>query len=231
MSKSKGNVISPDDVVKQYGADTLRMYEMFMGPLADTKPWDTKGIIGVHRFLSRIYQLGQKIAGQKTITSKQENISLEKAVHKTIKKVTADMDIFAFNTAISSLMIYLHELEGVPQGAYTKNIRKHFEALLLLVSPMAPHLSEELWCMLGHKKSIMFEKWPVFNEALTMDDEVECVVQINGKHRDTIRVPRDISEQECVAKALDSEKIKGYIASAQIKKTIFVKGRLLNIVI
>jgi leucyl-tRNA synthetase len=231
MSKSRGNVINPDAVVAQYGSDALRMYEMFMGPLEASKPWDTNGIVGVFRFLSRFYQLAQRVSGIKISAKNFSDRSLEALTHKTIKKTTADYSVFAFNTAISSFMVFLNELEKSETEENKNDIALCFEKFLLLLGPMAPHLCEEIWQMQGHKKSIFLESWPSYDEALTVDSEVEYVIQVNGKHRDTIKADKNITEQEITKLALDREKIKGYTSESQIKKIIFVKGRLLNIVV
>ncbi|OIO47881.1 MAG: leucine--tRNA ligase, partial [Parcubacteria group bacterium CG1_02_40_82] len=174
MSKSLGNVINPDDVVAQFGADALRMFEMFMGPLEDSKKWDTKGIIGIYRFLERTWNFISKIKNQKSKTQ-IKNQKLENRIHKTIKKVTEDIEMLKFNTAISSMMILINEFAKEEEIA-----QEDFETFLKLLSPFAPHIAEELWSQLGHKKSIFTEKWPQFDKNLVKDETIELVIQING---------------------------------------------------
>jgi len=225
MSKSLGNVINPDDVVAQFGADALRMFEMFMGPLEDSKKWDTKGIIGIYRFLERTWNFISKIKNQKSKTQ-IKNQKLENRIHKTIKKVTEDIEMLKFNTAISSMMILINEFAKEEEIA-----QEDFETFLKLLSPFAPHIAEELWSQLGHKKSIFTEKWPQFDKNLVKDETIELVIQINGKVRDKIEVATDIFEEEAKKIALASEKIKTILSGQEPKKVIFVRGRLINIVI
>jgi len=225
MSKSLGNVINPDDVVAQFGADALRMFEMFMGPLEDSKKWDTKGIIGIYRFLERTWNFISKIKNQKSKTQ-IKNQKLENRIHKTIKKVTEDIEMLKFNTAISSMMILINEFAKEEEIA-----QEDFETFLKLLSPFAPHIAEELWSQLGHKKSIFTEKWPQFDKNLVKDETIELVIQINGKVRDKIEVAADIFEEEAKKIALASEKIKTILSGQEPKKVIFVRGRLINIVI
>ncbi len=219
MSKSKGNVINPDEVVAQYGADTLRMYEMFMGPLEDTKPWNTKGIMGIKRFLERVWKLQFKIQNSKFKVN-------ERLLHKTIKKVTEDIEALKFNTAISAMMILVNQLEK--EKEITKDMWQKF---LLILSPFAPHLVEELWAGLGHKESIFKQKWPPYDEKLIKDETINLVIQVNGKVRDMVAVTAGISDEEIKKIALGREKIKKWISGKKITKVIFVKGKLVNIVV
>lgn len=221
MSKSKGNVINPDDVVCEYGADTLRVYEMFMGPFSDAIPWDTKGVVGVKRFLEKVWKLGEEI-----INNKQEtNSKIEKLLHKTIKGVSEDIDNFKFNTAVSKLMILVNEFSKEKQIS-----TPHALLLITLLSPFAPHISEELWEKIGHKDSITKEEWPTYDAKLAKDEEIQLVIQVNGKVRDKIMASADITEQEARDLALASENVKKYIDGKEIKKFIFT-GKLVNIVI
>ncbi|MFH0852297.1 MAG: leucine--tRNA ligase [bacterium] len=258
MSKSLGNVINPDDVVAQYGADALRMFEMFMGPLEDMKKWDTKGIIGIYRFLEktrdflRVYIgifISEKekedwIEGEGEISKIKTPQKIKSLLHKSIKKVTEDIENLKFNTAISQLMILrnsFYELKEewrifsksrgeVIEGRIIE--RADFEKFILLLSPFAPHISEEIWQEeLKHNNSIFTEKWPEYDKDLVKDEIIELVIQINGKLRDKIYVPADISEEEAKSQALASEKIRSALGDKELKKTIFVKGRLINIVI
>lgn len=226
MSKSLGNVINPDDIVKQYGADVLRLYEMFMGPLEDSKIWNTKSIVGLSRFLDRVWKLSAKRKTQNAKTQlKTQN--LDNLIHKTIKKVTEDIENLHFNTAISSMMILVNEMEK-------ENIIQitNYKLLITLLSPFAPHIAEELWHELGHKKSIFLEKWPQYDPKLVVEKEANIVVQVNGKVRDQITVPADAKENDIKRLAFESEKIKKYIPNVDnIRKIIFVPGRLINFVV
>jgi len=231
MSKSKGNVINPDNVVKEYGADALRMYEMFMGPLEDMKPWNTKGIIGIKRFLERVWKLFQKFQSYNSqsptnLKLQSQNSKFENLLHKTIKKVTEDIENFRFNTAISALMILINEMEKQDSLFII-----HYSLFIKLLAPFAPHLSEELWQKLGHKESIFKESWPEYDPQLIKDETINLVVQVNGKLRDTIKVDAEISEEEAKKAAQSSGKIKKWIEGKKIVKVIFVKGRLINIVV
>jgi len=225
MSKSLGNVVNPDDVVKAFGADTLRMYEMFMGPLEDTKPWNTSSIAGVRRFLERVWKLQDKLR-EDDETNTLIDIKLNKLLHQTVKKVTQDIEKMRFNTAISQMMIFVNNLEKEK-----KIIQDLFEKFLILLSPFAPHMAEELWQRLGHKKSIIFAKWPEYDKNLIQEDEIEMVVQINGKVRDKIKVLADISEQEAKQKALASEKVQKWLDGKEPKKVIYIKGKLVSMVV
>ncbi|MCH7492437.1 leucine--tRNA ligase [Patescibacteria group bacterium] len=232
MSKSRGNVINPDDVIKEYGADVLRMYEMFMGPFEDSKPWDTKGIIGIKRFLDRVWffvnEMVTRDPNNLSATQPDEEIVIEKA----IKKVGEDIELFRFNTAISELMKLMNVWMKGEYGVSSWNgvEQKYIEKLLVILSPFAPHICEELWERLGHKKIIAYEQWPSYDEKLVVDEKVTIVVQVNGKLRDNITLLREANEKEVKELALASSKVKKYITS-QPKKVIFVKGRLINFVV
>jgi len=238
MSKSLGNVVSPDDIVRHFGADTLRLYEMFMGPLEDSKAWNTSSIIGLRRFLERVWRLQEKISNFEFRISKLKNSNiqskfkiqnskLESLLHKTIKKVTEDIKNLRFNTAISSLMILVNEMEKEPQIQNTK-----YEMLNTLLAPFAPHIAEELWAQLGHKTSIFLEKWPKYDPKLVAEKEINVIIQVNGRVRDQIRISAEAGEREAKDAAFQSEKIKKYIPDPDnIKKIIFVPGRLINFVV
>ncbi len=227
MSKRWGNIINPDDVIAEYGADTLRLYEMFMGPFGQNISWSTKSVSGMRRFLERVWQLNAKcqMPNAKSIPN-NKNLKLEKLLHQTVKKVTEDIDSFKFNTAISSLMVLSNEFEKLESLA-----KDYYETFLILLSPFAPHISEELWRNLGNKKSIFLESWPKYDPKLVKEEEIELVVQVNGKLKDRIKVAADISEDEAKKAATQSTKIKKIIDSKPIKKVIFVKGKLINIVV
>lgn len=233
MSKSLGNVINPDEVVEQYGADTLRLYEMFMGPLEDTKPWSTKSIVGVRRMLEKTLGLYEKtteikIESEDDMTrGKIQRKDLVKQLHKTIKKVTDDIEGMKFNTAIAQLMILINKME---EWNYLLS-RDIYEKFILLLSPFAPHLAEEIWRQLGHQQSIALENWPEYDPALIQDEEIELVVQINGKVRDKIAAAADIAEEEARKLVLQSEKVQKWLNGQTPKKVIFIKGKLVNIVV
>jgi leucyl-tRNA synthetase len=230
MSKSFGNVTNPDEVVKQYGADSLRIFEMFMGPLEDAKFWNIKGIIGIYRFLDKVC----KLVSDKKLTDcgrgkmPGENIpeGLPRMLHQTIKKVGEDIESLRFNTAISQMMIFINFA-----GKFKSMPRAAAEKFLIILAPFAPHLAEELWFGLGHKASIFKQAWPKFNPDLVKDETINLVIQINGKVRDIIEVSADISENEAKRIALASEKIKKWLEGKEVVKVIFVKGKLVNIVI
>jgi leucyl-tRNA synthetase len=219
FSKSKGNGIDPMDLIKIYGADAIRMYEMFMGPFDQAVAWDTNSIVGPYRFLERVWKLSEKV-------SKSSHFSILKILNKTIKKVTEDIEGMRFNTAISSMMILSTEMERAP------NISKDdYKKFLQILSPFAPHITEELWSMLGEKKSINMSVWPEWDKTLIQDDEVKIIVQINGKLRSEIMVPVDTSEEEVKKNAIKNEAVLKYVGGQEIKKIIYVKNRLINIVI
>ena len=222
MSKSLKNVINPDEVIAQYGADTMRMYEMFMGPLQVSKPWSTTGIAGVWRFIDRIWRLGD----EKQITDEKAPVEIMRSLHKTIKKVTEDTATLNFNTAISQMMVYINDLsklETLPREAW--------EPLILMVAPYAPHLAEELWEKAGHKPSVANVGWPKYDEAMTIDDEIQIVCQINGKVRAKLMLPRDSSKDQIIAAAKANENVKKYLENAVVVKEIVVPGKLVSFVV
>ncbi len=221
MSKSRGNTINPDEVIKQYGADTIRLYEMFMGPYSEAIPWSTSSLIGMNRFLEKVWNLQTK-----TETRSIAPESIEPLLHKTIKKVTEDIDNLKFNTAISQLMILLNKLEK-EKTLFTA----HYSQFLILLSPFAPHITEELWKILGNKESVHLQSFPKYNPELIKEKEITLVIQINGKLRDQIKAPADISEEDAKKLALESEKIKKWIDGKEVRKIIFIKGRLVNVVV
>jgi leucyl-tRNA synthetase len=223
MSKSKGNVINPDDIIKTYGADTLRVYEMFMGPYAESIPWSTTSLIGSNRFLERIWNMQQKLENKK---SKQKDDALETLMHQTIKKIGEDIDELKFNTAVAQLMIFANQLDKMEKIPV-----KYFKTFIVLISPFAPHITEEIWQNLGHKKSIHLTPWPNYDPKSIIDKRIELVIQINGKLRDKIMVSSDISEAEAKKIALGSEKIQKWLEGKEPRKVIFVKGKLVSIVI
>lgn len=220
MSKRWGNVINPDDVIKTFGADAFRLYEMFIGPFESTVPWSTDGLVGTRRFIERVWR-AQYIVGE----SESSN-DVMRSIHKAIKKVGEDIASFKFNTAVSTLMICINEIEKV--GAINMNDYKTF---LQLLAPFAPHMTEELWYALGETSSIHLSPWPKYDEKLIVDDEITIAVQINGKVRDTITIAPDDSKETIEAKARASEKIKAHIDGKEIKTVIVVPGKIINIVL
>ncbi|WP_127568067.1 leucine--tRNA ligase [Paenibacillus xylaniclasticus] len=227
MSKSRGNVINPDEIVNEFGADTLRMYEMFMGPLEATKPWNTSGVEGMYRFLSRVWRLFVNEDGSLTskVVDGEGSESFKRTWHRTIKKVTDDFENLRFNTAISQLMIFVNE--AYKADTLPRQALEHFAQML---SPLAPHIAEELWEKLGHSESITYVPWPQYEEAWTVDQEVQIVVQVNGKIVDRVSIAADmeVNEMESLAKGLD--KVKQAIEGKTVRKVIAVKGKLVNIV-
>ncbi len=223
MSKSKGNVINPDEYVKKYGADTLRIYEMFMGPFDQPIAWEDKSVNGMYRFLNRVWNLQEKFNTQ---TTEHKNGNLEIILNQTIKKVGEDIEEMKFNTAVSQLMILLNELEKQEEISII-----HYSLFIILLSPFAPHIAEELWQILGHEKSITFENWPEYDPQLIQADEFELVVQINGKVREKILVPTEISEAEVKKLVLENEKVLRWLNGQEPKKIIYIKGKLVSIVL
>jgi leucyl-tRNA synthetase len=221
MSKSKGNVVDPNDVVDEYGADVLRVYVLFMGDYASTAPWSENGVKGCKRFLDRIYGLTSMLCDGDEFSKK-----LEMSFHKTIKKVSEDIEAMKFNTAIAALMTLLNEI----YDAKTIN-RAEMKAFLTLLSPFAPHISEELWENIGGEGMLANGKWIDFDEAKTVADTVEVPVQINGKLRGTVVIPANADKDTALAAANADEKIKGYLDGHTVVKEIFVPGRMVNIVI
>ncbi|GAB6275468.1 MAG: leucine--tRNA ligase [Rectinema sp.] len=221
MSKSRGNVINPDDIVESYGADAMRVYEMFMGPLEVSKPWSTAGLVGVSRFLERVWALSER-----PIVEEPLGPELEKLLHKTVKKVTNDTATLNFNTAISQMMICSNELaklESLPRAAW--------EPFVLLVAPYAPHLGEELWAKLGHEGSVSKAPWPAYREELTHDEEKEIVVQVNGKVRSKFIAPAGTSKDDLIEMAWRAEKIAEWLAGKEIVKVIAVQDKLVSFVL
>ncbi len=227
MSKSRKNVVNPDAVIKQYGADSMRLYEMFMGPLDAVKPWNMHGVEGVHRFLQKLWRMiiGEDGNLHTAVVDVEPGDNHLRLLHKTIKKVTLDIQNMAFNTAISQMMIFVNEYSKL-----NKRPRKAIETLVKLLSPFAPHIAEELWQRLGHNDTITFEPWPIYDDALTKDTEVELAVQINGKVRDKLTLPADSEEESVKDAALNLDRIKDGLNGKQIRKVIVIKNRLINIV-
>jgi leucyl-tRNA synthetase len=231
MSKSRGNVINPDDVVKEYGADSLRLYEMFMGPLEATKPWSMRGVEGVHRFLGRVWRLliddrSEKMGLADAVQDVPVEKETQRLLHLTIQRVTVGLDNMSFNTAIAAMMEFTNHLTPL-----SVRPRPVLEKLVLLLSPFAPHLAEELWNALGHATTLAYEPWPSYDESLLKADEIEVPVQINGKLRGKVTVPAEIDKAALEKKVLADEKIQALVAGKTIRKVIVVPGKLVNIVL
>ena len=214
-------VINPSDIVKQYGADTLRLYEMFMGPLEASKPWSNNGVEGAHKFLDRVY----RIIVEANIIVDEEVKELEMLYHQTVKKVTGDYENLSFNTAISQMMIFINEVYRI-----NKLPREYAEGFVKMISCIAPHIGEEMWQKLGHDNTIAYEKWPTFDENKLVKKEMTLAVQVNGKLRDTITVSVDASEEEIKEKALASANVQKHIANLTIRKIMVIKNRIVSVV-
>ena len=214
-------VINPSDIVKQYGADTLRLYEMFMGPLEASKPWSNNGVEGAHKFLDRVY----RIIVDANIIVDEEVKELEMLYHQTVKKVTCDYENLSFNTAISQMMIFINEVYRI-----NKLPREYAEGFVKMISCIAPHIGEEMWQKLGHDNTIAYEKWPTFDENKLVKKEMTLAVQVNGKLRDTITVSVDASEEEIKEKALASANVQKHLANLTIRKIMVIKNRIVSVV-
>ncbi len=228
MSKSRGNVINPDDVVKQYGADAFRLYEMFMGPLEMTKPWSTAGVEGVYRFLGKVWRLfiDKDNNLHSNILQRAPDAAELKTLHKAIKKATEDLEGLRFNTAISALMIFVNERSSAKDHA-----REVLEKFLLLLAPLAPHLAEELWRRMGHTKTLAYEKWPEYDERHLIEDQVEMAILIGGKVRAKMIAARGLSDDEIKNLALENPRVMEFVAGKAVKKVIIVPGRTVNLVV
>ncbi len=229
MSKSLKNVVNPDDEIKAYGADSVRMYEMFMGPLTMSKPWSTQGIVGIHRFLEKVWAVSEKPMSDIDITGKLEDkalVSARKTFAQTIKKVTDDTSTLNFNTAISQMMIFINEVSKLPEVP-----KAMWADFVKVLSPYAPHLGEELWEKLGNKETIAYVQWPTFNEDFTKDDAKTIVVMVNGKKRDTFEAAPGTSDEVLKETALSREGVKKFTDGLEIKKCIIVKDKLVNLVV
>ena len=229
MSKSRGNVINPDDIVKEYGADSLRLYEMFMGPLTQVKPWSMKGVEGVSRFLSRVYRLvldDETGALSPRLSDGAPSKEQLRALHAAIKKVSGDIEGMEYNTAISAMMIFVNEAQG-----WAALPRSMLSTFVLLLCPFAPHLAEEMWSRLGHPDTLAREPWPTWDESILREDELEIPVQVNGKVRGRIRVAAEASEAAVLAQAVACPEVAPHLAGKEIKKQIFIPKRMVNLVV
>ncbi|MED4070937.1 leucine--tRNA ligase [Priestia endophytica] len=226
MSKSKGNVVNPDEIVASHGADTLRLYEMFMGPLEASVAWSTNGLDGARRFIDRIWRL--MVTDEGAVVEKikdQDNEALERIYHETVKKVTEDLEGLRFNTAISQLMVFINE-------CYKTDVlpKEYMQGFLKLIAPITPHIAEELWSKLGGSGTISYEAWPAYDESKLVDEEIEIVVQINGKVRAKLKVPAETTREGLQDLAMEDSKVQEQIEGKTVRKVIAVPGKLVNIV-
>ena len=226
MSKSMFNVVNPDDIIEKYGADTLRMYEMFLGPLEQSKPWDTNGIDGCHRFIRKMWALYFDRDGKLAVSDEQASKDELKSIHKLIKKVTEDIENFSFNTSVAAFMICVNELSGLKC-----NKRSVLADLAKVIAPFAPHTAEELWSSLGNAGSVCDAAWPKFNEEYLKEDSITYSISFNGKTRFTMDFPAEATQQEIQDAVLANEKAQGYIDGKPIRKVIVVPRKIVNIVI
>ena len=224
MSKSWLNVVNPDDICEQYGADTLRLYEMFLGPLEQAKPWNTAGITGVSGFLKKLWRLYFDDNGL-IVTNDEPSAEMYKSLHKTIKKVTEDIENFSFNTSVSQFMICVNELAQLKC-----NHRAILEPLAIIVSPYAPHIAEELWSQLGHEGSISTVDFPVFEEKYLVESEKEYPVSFNGKMRFTIKLPLDLTAAQIEEIVMKDERTQQQLQGRTPNKVIIVPGKIINLV-
>ena len=226
MSKSMYNVVNPDMIVERYGADTLRLYEMFLGPLEQSKPWDTNGIDGVHRFLRKFWGLFYSQEGTLRVSDTPATKEELKSLHKLIKKVSADVEQFSFNTSVAAFMICVNELQGLKTSS-----REVLQPLVVLLAPFAPHVAEELWHTLGEESSVVMAQWPEYNEAFLVEDSVKYPVSFNGKTRFTIELPTAATPQEIQEAVFQAEEAQKWLEGKTPKKVIVVPGRIINIVL
>ena len=222
MSKRWNNVINPDDIVEQYGADAMRLYEMFMGPFDQPVAWSTQGVVGMRRFLEKVWTLQEKVNSKQTTV----NNKLLTLLHQTIKKVSEDIEAMRYNTAISQMMILVNEMSRLEVLSL-----KSYGLFLQLLSPFAPHITEEIWNHYQNKESIFKSDWPEYDPALIQDETITIAVQVNGKLRDTFDIPADLSEEEIKKLALTSEKVQKWLEGKEPKKVIYVKGKLISVVV
>jgi len=219
MSKSRGNVVVPDTYIQQWGADTFRMYLMFLGPFQDGGDFRDEGIVGIRRFLEKVWALVHERGTKSSALAEQK-------LHRTIRKVTADTEALQYNTAIAAMMEYVNELRE--SGARTREL---VEPLVIMLAPYAPHIAEELWEVMGDKTSVFEARWPSYDERLASAGDVEIAVQVNGKLRSRLTVPRGMAEKDVLARVLADEAVKKFVDGQKVKKVIFVQDRLVNLVV
>ena len=230
MSKSRGNVVNPDEILARHGADAFRLYEMFMGPLEQVKPWNTRGVDGAHRFLNRVWRMltdaGNGGGLKDTVRDCEATDAQSRALHRTIAKVTGDIEGLRFNTAIAALMEFTNaasKWETLP-----RDLVRQF---VLLLAPLAPHIAEELWQRLGHDASLAYAAWPEAREEFLRSDTVEITVQVNGKTRGRVVVPVEATKAQALAIARDDENVARHLSDKEIRRSIYVPGRIVNFVV
>jgi leucyl-tRNA synthetase len=226
MSKSRGNVVNPDEIMDRFGADAVRLYEMFMGPLEAVKPWNTRGVEGVTRFLERAWRLMVNEDGclSSTVVGTVPTIEHRRLLHQTIKKVTEDIEALRFNTAISQMMVFTNEMTKAEQRP-----RALLEPFVLILAPFAPHLAEELWKVLGHQPSVSQQPWPIFDPTLTVSDRLTIPIQVNGKLRTKLDVGADATREQI--EGLARVQIAEWLQGKEPKKVVYVEKKLMNFVI
>jgi leucyl-tRNA synthetase len=230
MSKSLGNIVNPDDFLSRYGADAVRTYYMFLGPFEAMKPWNSEGIMGIHRFLNRVWKLlvrEDDVTDLSNLRRDEPSEALDRKLHQTIRKVTDDIDALRLNTAVSALMMLLNAIADEDGGPPVRAV----ETLIKLLSPFAPHITEELWQRLGHNSSLFSEPWPTYEESKTIENIVTLILQVNGKLRDRLEVPRGLTREELERFASASEKVQRHVGSSTIRKVIVVPDKLVNVVV
>ncbi|MCB0739318.1 MAG: class I tRNA ligase family protein, partial [Bacteroidetes bacterium] len=226
MSKRWQNVVTPDSMVSQYGADTFRMYEMFLGPITDSKPWNTHGIDGVFKFLRKFYNLFHNKENAFEVSNEKPSKDEFKALHTCIQKVENDIEKLSFNTCVSHFMICVNELQ-----ALKCNKREILEPLVVLISPFAPHLAEELWQLLGNEPSVTTANYPTFNPTYLVESELTYPVMINGKMRAKIILPAEAGEDQALETALSTAEVQKWTDGMQVRKVVFVPKKILNLVV
>jgi leucyl-tRNA synthetase len=226
MSKSRGNVVNPDEIMDQFGADAVRLYEMFMGPLEAVKPWSTRGVEGITRFLERVWRLMVNEDGRlsSTVVETVPGHEHQRLLHQTIKKVTEDIEALHFNTAISQMMVFTNEMTKAEQRP-----RALLEPFVLILAPFAPHLAEELWEVLGHQPSVSQQPWPIFNPTLTVSDRLTIPIQVNGKLRTKLDVGADATREQ--VEGLARVQIEEWLQGKEPKKIVYVEKKLMNFVV
>ena len=226
MSKSRGNVVNPDEMMDQFGADAVRLYEMFMGPLEAVKPWSTRGVEGVTRFLERVWRLMVNEEGRLShaVVKAAPPLEHQRLLHQTIKKVTEDIDGLRFNTAISQMMVFTNEMTKAEQRSLAI-----LDPFVLILAPFAPHLAEELWAVLGHQPSVSQQPWPIFDPVLTVSDRLTIPVQVNGKLRAKLDVGADVTREQ--VEELARAQIAEWLQGKEPKKIVYVEKKLMNFVV
>jgi leucyl-tRNA synthetase len=228
MSKSRGNVVNPQDYVDRYGSDSLRCFLMFVGPWNEGGPWDSKGIEGVSRFLRRALSL---VAGGASSGAEADPDELDRRTNRTVKKVTEDLEAFRFNTAIAALMEHTNYLLAIKGKVGEERWKEALKTFITVLAPFAPHHAEEMWAAIGEPYSVHARSWPTWDESLIAAEEITLVVQVNGKLRDRIEVPAVITEEAARELALSSARVRPHVEGRELKKSVYVPGRLVNLVV